>query len=76
MRAYSVVCFTATTGRVLWSVTQEAECPAWAIARACLPPHERERFVVVHDEAPDELVTPHPAADMGTWAIVRAEAIT
>lgn len=77
MKTYDVACFDTTSGKLLWSVSQEAESPAEAIAQACLMPWKRSAFVQrIHLEGLDELETlqvPHPAHDLADGFEVRAE---
>ena len=43
-QAYTVVCRNSQ-GHEAWSLTQEAESPAWAVARTCLPRYLRQAYV-------------------------------
>ena len=58
MRAYSVTCYHQS--RSVWSQTQEAPSPAWAIAQAVLPSDDRAAWVALHDSDPDDLMVAHP----------------
>ena len=58
MRAYAITCFHRS--RSVWSQTQSAPSPAWAIAQATLPAADRAAWVALHDSEPDELMTVHP----------------
>lgn len=58
MRDYTVTCFHRS--RSVWSQTQSAPSPAWAIAQVTLPEADRAAWVAAHDTEPDELMTAHP----------------
>lgn len=60
MQAYTVICRNPR-GEEAWSLTQEAESPAWAVARTCLPRHLREAYVAANCPCIDGLYA-HPVS--------------
>ena len=68
MSLFAVTCYLSTSGRILWSTSQEAASPALAIAQACLPPSCRELFAADYT-ATRELTVDHPATDMGAFSV-------
>jgi hypothetical protein len=76
MRHFDVACYNKISGRIAWSMTQEAYTAAQAVAKACLPVEQRPEFVSDYlDANQDELTVDHPAVDMSDGFTVRAEVI-
>lgn len=74
LKIFDVACFDKTSGKFLWSVSQEAATAVEAIAQTVLPPDERLAFIRANDELPEvECEMPHPQEDMSDWAVIRAE---
>jgi hypothetical protein len=76
MTTFTVACFNKTTGKIVWSMTQEASTAIQAIAQATLPETTNARMHLVVDNFetnPFETTIDHPAQDMAQFFSVHAE---